>query len=257
LPQYRSTVVASVLFLASVAVSALPPAHARERLGPVSRAWIAAVGATTADEEAPALAQPPPPEPPAKRAYVVAVIGDSITDFRSHGGGYVRTLASMCPKSRFDGYGVGGQRASDLRARFQEELFARGKPPYTHVIIEGGVNDLLVGTMDDARLAAMEGDFAAMYAMARARGVEVISLTVPAFLHATRLQLAMDDALDDFMIANAPRAVDLRDLLGCKDDAGAVCPAFRRVPQDSVHWNARGHELVAAALRDAAFADCE
>jgi lysophospholipase L1-like esterase len=249
LSAYRSTVVAGVLLLASVAVSALPRARGSERLDPVDRAWIDAAGK-------PAPAPAPAPAPPPKRAYVVAAIGDSITSFASGGGGYVKALARMCPASRFDGYGIGGQRASDLRARFEEDLFAKGKPPYTHVILEGGVNDLLVGTMDAARLAAIEKDLSAMYAMARARGVSVVALTVPAWLKATSLQLSMDDALDDFIVASAP-AVDLRGLLGCKDDAGAVCPEFRRVPSDSVHWNARGHEVVAGAIHDAAFADCE
>jgi lysophospholipase L1-like esterase len=252
LSQYRSTLVAGVLFLASLAVSALPAAHAKERLSPVSVAWAA----PASTEEPAGDAQPTAAPATTTHANVVAALGDSITDARSGGGGYVRALARMCPQSRFDAYGIGGQRLANLRARIEEDLFAPKKPAYTHVVIEGGVNDLLVGTLDGARLAAMEDDVTTMIAVARAHGVQPIVLTVPAWLGAGRDRLAIDDAFDDFVLERAT-AVDLRPLLGCAEDAGAVCLEYRRVPRDSVHWNARGHERVAEAIKAAAFADCE
>src|SRR5690242_18840652 len=36
--------------------------------------------------------------PVARRTYVVAAIGDSLTDLRSHGGGYLTILQERCPE---------------------------------------------------------------------------------------------------------------------------------------------------------------
>src|SRR5210317_450497 len=63
----------------------------------------AALGAA-ASASASASAKPRP-----KRRYVVAAMGDSLTDPRSFGGKYLKLLRKRCPKSRFDSYGVGGQ----------------------------------------------------------------------------------------------------------------------------------------------------
>src|SRR5687768_13146034 len=83
------------------------------------------------------------------RSYTVAAIGDSLTDPRSGGGKYLDHLRSRCPKSRFDAYGKGGDMVNQMRSRFAKDVFGEGappdaapKPPYSHVIVFGGVNDL-------------------------------------------------------------------------------------------------------------------
>ena len=190
-----------------------------------------------------------------RRRYVVAAIGDSLTDTRVGGGRYMAALAKRCPASRFDAYGIGGQYTSDMRARFTSDVFAAGKPGYTHVIVLGGVNDLLSGRVPVPRAAAQ---LEAMYAMARGRGLLVIALTVPPWAY---VDPARDRArtleLDRWILA-APveRAIDIAPLLECGPQK-LLCTDYRRMSGDGTHWNERGHERVAAAIWEAALADCE
>ena len=190
-----------------------------------------------------------------RRRYVVAAIGDSLTDTRVGGGRYMAALAKRCPASRFDAYGIGGQFTSDMRARFASDVFAAGKPAYTHVIVLGGVNDLLSGRVSVPHAAAQ---LDAMYAMARARGLSVIALTVPpwAYGEPTR-DRARTMELDRWILAQpVERVVDVAPLLECGPQK-LLCSEYRRMSGDGTHWNERGHERVAAAIWEAALADCE
>src|SRR6185295_4881792 len=44
----------------------------------------------------------------ASHHYVIAAIGDSLTDPRSHGGGYLEYLKERCPGLEIDNFGKGG-----------------------------------------------------------------------------------------------------------------------------------------------------
>lgn len=194
--------------------------------------------------------------------YVVAAIGDSITDTRVGGGKYLAHLARRCPTSRFDAYGIGGQQTVHMRWRFLDDLFGRPKartpkPAYKHVIVLGGVNDLRYG----ASAASIESELAVMYQTARARGLSVIALTVPIWLPHSDVEAANNDALnawilDQERLGNVDHAVDIRPVLMCPSEK-AICVRYRRYPVDTVHWNDLGHAAVAAAIKAKAFADCE
>src|SRR5262245_22590671 len=43
-----------------------------------------------------------------KRRCVIAALGDSLTDERVHGGGYLNYVARRCPESRIDNFAKGG-----------------------------------------------------------------------------------------------------------------------------------------------------
>ena len=58
-----------------------------------------------------------------KKRYVVAAIGDSMTDFKVHGGRYLKSLREKCPDSVFDSYGKGGQMVNQMRKRFVRDVF--------------------------------------------------------------------------------------------------------------------------------------
>jgi len=203
----------------------------------------------TATREAPSAAR--------GRAYFVAAIGDSLTDPRVGGGRYLAHLAQACPKSRFDSYGVGGQQTIDMRARFVAEIFAPGKPRYTHVVVLGGVNDLFGGAVDRTRLERIEAQLAAMYVAAHEHGAKAIAMTVPPWGHAgTAHELKVTAALNAWILASpADHAIDLS-FLEC-GAARSLCVDVRKTYDDMVHWNDRGHARVAAALHRAVFADCE
>src|SRR5262249_41161934 len=104
----------------------------------------AATPSTAPPPEAPAATVPSPPLPTAapsvarqaatprgpRRVYVVAALGDSLTDFRSHGGGYLRYLKERCPESTFDGYGKGGDMVNQMRRRLGKDLLDRPQANY-------------------------------------------------------------------------------------------------------------------------------
>ena len=205
-----------------------------------------------------------------RHRYVVAAIGDSITDAHVGGGKYLKDLEAHCPKSRFDNYGIGGQFVRNMLDRFDADVFGekrgakarpgdRRKPDYTHVIVFGGVNDL-ISHPNDAMLASAEQDLATMYAKARARGVRIVAMTIPMWAPHNAHDVRMDEAFNRWILEQASggdvKVVDIRGPLVCEEQ-GTLCREYRRYPVDTVHWGARGHEVVADALWKSAFADCE
>jgi hypothetical protein len=214
------------------------------------------------------LAAPGRAESPPGRRYVVAAIGDSLTDTRAGGGRYLRFLADRCPESRFDAYGVGGQRTDHMRWRLTDNLFGRStpwleRPRYSHVIILGGVNDLAAATPREARIDRIKANLGQMYRTARARGVSVVALTVPPWGRlrgVTDKRTAATEQLNDWIREQATsgavdHTVDIHGLLSC-GDAQVLCPKNRRVANDHIHWGRAGHEIVAEALRREVFSDC-
>lgn len=208
-------------------------------------------------------------EPPAKRRYVVAALGDSLTDTRVGGGRYMAMLAKRCPESRFDAYGVGGQQTRHLRWRLTQDLFGEGlsgaaakKPPYTHVVLLGGVNDLSGGVVDDARLAKTKEHLGWMYKTARERGVSVVALTVPPWggvrgEHDRAVTADINGWIKEQGTRGAvDHVVDVHPLLACGPNE-SLCEPLRRVPRDPIHWGEEGHALVADALFRGVFSDCE
>jgi lysophospholipase L1-like esterase len=201
------------------------------------------------------------PKSVVRHRYVVAAIGDSITDAHTGGGKYLRDLAARCPNSRFDNYGIGGQFAHNMHDRFDKEIFGPNKPEYTHVIVFGGINDMIGGVARDG-LERVENHLAAMYESGKARGVSVVALTVPLFGPHTVHEKRMTDALDAWILEQAnddgdvAHAVDIRVPLIC-EDLGTLCRPYRKWPVDTVHWSKKGHEVVADAIWREVFPDCE
>jgi lysophospholipase L1-like esterase len=207
-----------------------------------------------------ALADPAPPRKP----VIVAAMGDSLTDARSHGGGFLDLLRERCPKSRFDNYGKGGQMVNRMRRRFADELFAPGKPAYTHVILFGGVNDLYSDLTAGRTPALIEQDLAVMVQEAHRHGAKVVALTVApwggfaryfnasrgaATLEVNRWILAQRDAgaIDD--------AVDTYTLLSCGDPT-MLCPRYMAPFKDGLHFGSEGHERLGEALFGQVFSNC-
>lgn len=208
------------------------------------------------------------PEPP-KRRYRVAAIGDSLTDQRAGGGRYLAELAKRCPKSRFDAYGVGGQRTLHMRWRFDQDVLQLHKPAlkrvaYSHVLVLGGVNDLSAGSFRSPSIAATQKSLNWMYRRAHQHGLEVVAITVPPW---GKLAGGYDKRAEATRALNAwiagraavgevDHVVDVHPLLSC-GDPDMLCPSYRRFADDLVHWNQKGHERVAQALHTSVFSDCE
>lgn len=231
----------------------------------------AAPTATSSDAApaAPTSTSAPVAAPAAKKQKVtVAAIGDSLTDAKSNGGGYLNYLKKKCPKSRFDNYGKGGQMVNQMRKRFAVDVLGEGapdKPAYTHVIVFGGVNDLYSDLTAGRTPEKIESDLLRMYKAAKGKNMRVVALTVAPwggftkYFNASRKKTTAE--LNKWIGAqvaakNADHVIDAFSLLSC-GDADRLCGKLAEPYKDGLHFGAGGHEVLGKALHDKVFADCE
>lgn len=194
----------------------------------------------------------------------MAVVGDSLSDPRSGGGRYVDYLRERCPGSRFDSYARGGTMVNQMRQRFDADLFAPGRPRYTHVVVFGGVND--IGSNRSARrtLALIEQDLGTMYESARSRGARVVAVTVSPWagfraFHTPQRQ-KMTEALNTWIRQGTAdgrvhHVVDAYALLSC-GVPDRLCDDYVAPFDDGLHFNARGHRKLGAAMYEQIFGEC-
>lgn len=191
-------------------------------------------------------------------------MGDSLTDPRSGGGGYLAYVKARCPESRFDNLGVGGEMVNQMRARFERDLFAPGKPRYSHLVLFGGVNDLYSDLTAGRVPAKISRDLTWMYARARDAGMRVIAINVAPwggfsrYYNATRARatLELNDWIKSQQAAGAVDGViDAYGLLSCGDPE-RLCPEYSRPHRDGLHFGRLGHEKLGQALYEQAFASC-
>jgi lysophospholipase L1-like esterase len=206
-----------------------------------------------------ALADPPPRAP-----VIVAAMGDSLTDARGGGGKYLDVLRQRCPGSRFDNYGKGGQMVNQMRSRFDGEIFAPGKPAYTHVIVFGGVNDLYSDLTAGRTPAKIEHDLTLMYEDARRHGAKVVAVTVAPwggftrYFNASRSAATLD--VNQWIFAQrdagaVDAVVDAYKLLSC-GDATTLCPSYTMPKSDGLHFGDEGHKRLGEALFAQVFSGC-
>jgi lysophospholipase L1-like esterase len=252
----------------------------------LSRCAASAPPARPAATSAPVLAAPPPqpvleenavspgepaaaPAPPSRRVYAVAAIGDSLTDASSHGGKYLEHLRTQCPRSRFDNYGKGGNMVNQMRRRFAPQVLgdppddAGARPQYSHLLVFGGVNDVLSNLTAARTRKNITGDLAAMYGAARERGMRVIALTIapwgafPDYDSARAvLTREVNQWIADQHSAGAiDHVVDAHALLSC-GEPDRLCPRFAAPFKDGLHFGPEGHAVLGRALHERVFADC-
>lgn len=194
----------------------------------------------------------------------VALVGDSITDFRVAGGGYVRYLEERCPASRFTNYAKGGAMVNQMRARFEAELANQPRGTFSHVVIFGGVNDLYSDETAGRTVPKIEADLTALYAEARALGARVVAITVAPWGGFTRWftshRAQTTRELNAWILGQAAdgtvdATVDAFALLSC-GDADRLCERYERARPDGLHPGKAGHEVLGAALYEAAFRGC-
>jgi lysophospholipase L1-like esterase len=196
-----------------------------------------------------------------RRAYVVAVMGDSLTDYASHGGGFIHVLERHCPKSRFDNYGKGGAMTNQMRRRFQAKVHAPSAPAYTHVIVFGGVNDLYSDITANRKNDKIEGDLAQMYDWARQGGSKVVAISVTPwggfrkYYNARRGENTrlLNAWMRDQVGARVDYFVDAYALLACGE---SLCPEYFEPFHDGIHFGAEGHHKLGEALWSQVFSDC-
>ncbi len=239
----------------TVGVMVLIPALFRP--GPTARAAAGPEPSSSASAPAP------------KRRYVVAAMGDSLTDPRSHGGKYLDLLRKRCPASRFDSYGKGGNMVNQMRKRFARDVLGQPadpkapKPRYTHVILLGGINDICSDQTAHRTNDKIEADLEAMVNLAHGHGIAVVALTLPPWGGFKRYYNARRGAstlrINRWIRRQGPPAgkveavVDVYPLLSC-GEPDKLCERYGW--PDQVHWSKAGHQVVGKALHRQVFADC-
>jgi lysophospholipase L1-like esterase len=236
-----------------------PPAPAAPPSAPVllylesDAAALEAPAAPTASDSAPSLAPP-------RRPCRVAALGDSLTDYRSGGGGYLRWLEQRCPESEFVNYGKGGDMVNQMRRRFEAEIAAAPPGRFTHLIVFGGVNDLYSDETAGRSNAKIQRDLAAIYERAHARGLRVVAITVAPWGGFSRWYTprrgAATDELNAWIKAGpADAVVDAHALLSC-GDRERLCAEYAAPFKDGLHFGKKGQELLGEALYRAEFERC-
>ena len=207
---------------------------------------------------------PVPALPLEPHRYIIAAIGDSLTDPRSHGGGYLEYLKSRCPTLEVDNFGKGGTMVNQMRRSFDERVVSSGKR-YTHLVIFGGVNDLYSDLTAFRTPPKIEADLGYMYAWGKAHDLKVVAFTVapwggfkryfnPSRAEATRTLNAWIRAQPK--LGRVDHVVDAYALLSC-GDAESLCERFFEPFKDGLHFGPEGQQLLGQALFREAFSACE
>jgi lysophospholipase L1-like esterase len=241
---------------ASTEVASAPPSADATASPPPSVAPEPDAVPAEAGAESPAAA------PKARHRYRVAAIGDSLTDEKSHGGGYLSYLGKRCPESRFDNYGVGGNMVNQMRRRFERDVPV-AKSAYTHLIVFGGVNDLYSDLTAGRTPEKIEKDLTAMYAAAKSRGWKVVAITVSPWggfeKYFNESRSAATHTLNDWLKGRVGKqvdyVVDAFALLSC-GEPDVLCPEYAKPFKDGLHFGPAGHEKLGEKLFEEVFADC-
>jgi lysophospholipase L1-like esterase len=199
----------------------------------------------------------------APRRFSVAFMGDSLTDYRSAGGGFIRYLKHQCPESQFDNYGIGGQMTNQMRRRFQADVLGPTKPKYTHVVIFGGVNDLYSNLTAHRTNARIEADLAQMYDWARAAGLATVALTVAPWGGMKRYftpdrgenMLALNRWITSNVGTRVDAVIETGPLLSCGNPY-ELCAEHLPPFNDGIHFGKTAHELIGRALHETVFSPC-
>lgn len=251
-----------------------PPAATSAPSGaPVSAVAPASVAAIApsleggaAPARAPSASAAPATAQPAKRVYVVAAMGDSLTDPKSQGGKYLDVLRERCPKSTFLSFGKGGNMVNMMRKRFLRDVYGEGldveRPRFTHVLILGGLGDVLSNETAFRTADKITKDLSEMVEMSRARGAKGIVLSLPPWGGMSAFNGERAKITDDVnaWIAGAAKSgaidgtFDTRPHLSCGEPL-KLCKKSSWA--DGIHWSPEGHRAVGEALHAALFSDCE
>ncbi len=148
-----------------------------------------------------------------------------------------------------------------MRRRFERDLLGSpDAPPYTDLIVLGGIGDILSNETARRGMRSITGDLSAIYTAAKSRGLRVVALTLPpwggaADYDTNRHRLTLE--VSQWIRGKPPGVdvvVDISELLTCGQEH-RLCRTHAWI--DQLHWNASGHSVVGEALRTSAFADCE
>lgn len=218
----------------------------------------AALPAASARPGAASAAAPSPTAMPVPLPWRVLVVGDSLSDPRVGGGGYVTRALHGCPDVEVVNLARGGWMVNQMRRRLEQEA-QRGLGRATHLVVFGGVNDVYSDESAGRTPEKITADLAAIYAIGRSLGARVVALTIapwggfsryynPRRAQATR---RVNDWIRAQLGENHVQAVvDASTLLAC-GDAERLCADYEAPFRDGLHFGPEGHAVLGAALSPA------
>ncbi|HEY5961959.1 MAG TPA: SGNH/GDSL hydrolase family protein [Polyangiaceae bacterium] len=230
----------------SAAASATPSAAA-------SATPSAAMTHETAEHEPASLGDDEADSRQARPCQLLAV-GDSLTDTRSAGGGYLEAVRRHCD-CRITNLGKGGAMVNQIRAQLLAHL-AEGGAKYSDIVVFGGVNDLYSDLTAHRTVAKIESDLSTMYDAAHHHGARVIAFTVTPWggfkRYFTDARWQSTLTLNEWIRQAKARAtvdylVDGERLLSCGTPT-LLCPSAASPHRDGLHFGPAGHRLLGAAL---------
>jgi lysophospholipase L1-like esterase len=191
-------------------------------------------------------------------------VGDSLTDARSFGGGYLGYVQERCPKTRIDNFAKGGHMVNQIRRVFEERVHNQPIGTYTHLLVYGGVNDLYSDLTAGRTPDKVEKDLAVIYEKAREKAIEVVAITVSPWggfkrYHNDRRQKYTEQLnawiRSQLQAKAVDHVVDSYPLLSCGDPT-RLCPEYEQSSHDGLHLGKQGHEVLGRALYERVFEDC-
>lgn len=200
---------------------------------------------------------------PARPITRVLILGDSLSDEKVGGGGYVKLLRERCPGVVFENRSRGGFMVNQMRKRLETEVLPEGQS-YSHAIVFGGVNDLYSDQTANRSLARIEGDLTRIYVALKARQVDVITITVTPWGGFKRWYTAERGqntlTLNRWIADQAAQAVtskslDAYPLLSC-GNSELLCPELAAPFKDGLHFGKLGQKKLGEALYGLAFTGC-
>ncbi len=192
------------------------------------------------------------------------VLGDSLTDERVGGGGYVRILRERCSNVSFDNRAKGGFMVNQIKKRLETEVLKEGNA-YSHAIVFGGVNDLYSDQTANRSLTRIEADLSRIYTDLQARGTDVIAITVTPWGDFKRwftpARSQNTQSLNAWILARpaagaVKATLDAYPLLSCGDPE-RLCPELAAPYKDGLHFGKLGHQKLAKALLEGPFRGCQ
>lgn len=221
--------------------------------------------ALLATAEAPAASvEPRHVETLPPRTRSVLVIGDSLSDPRVGGGGYLRAIERGCPDVVIDNRAKGGFMVNQMRRRFEAQLQSGELGRFTDVIVFGGVNDIYSDLSAGRTFEKISADLAFMYRAAKAAKLRVTAVTVapwggfsryynPTRAETTRRINAW--IAEQRATGLVDVVIDAYGLLSCGDPE-RLCPDYEPPFKDGLHFGAKGHARLGAALVEQGFPEC-
>jgi lysophospholipase L1-like esterase len=191
------------------------------------------------------------------------VLGDSLTDEKVGGGDFVRILRERCARVTFDNRAKGGFMVNQIKKRLETEVLPEGRR-YSHAIVFGGVNDLYSDQTANRTLARIEGDLSRIYDELKARGTDVIAITVTPWggfkKWFTPARSQNTQTLNGWILAQPAAGtlsatLDAYPLLSCGDPE-RLCPELAAPHKDGLHFGKLGHQKLAEALLAGPFRAC-